>query len=121
MRAKFVAAVLASIVASANGSACAMNSPSAQKTACQVIGGEKLPESSGGAAGLCAAIKEAAQGRFSVEVRVLSEHSLAATVTMANGRSLPEQRLDISDRTLTRKTFEWFAQNLASEAAKANG
>ena len=70
---------------------------------------------------LCAAIEKAAQARFSVEVRVISEHSLAATVTMADGRSLPEQRLDISDRALSRKSFEWFAQNLAAEVAKAGG
>ena len=97
-----------------------MNAPSAaEPAACRVVNGDKLPASSGGADALCAAIEKAAQARFSVEVRVLSRHSLAATVTTAEGLSLPEQRLDISDRELSRKTFEWFAQNLAAEVAKA--
>ena len=98
-----------------------MNSPSAKPAACRVVGGAKLPAASGGADALCAAIEKAAQARFSVEVRVLSPHSLAADVIMADGRSLPEQRLDISDRELSSKSFEWFAQNLAAEVAKASG
>src|SRR5688500_18048913 len=97
MRAKFVGVALAVTIALANGSACAMNAPSAAgPAACRVVNGDKLPASSGGADALCAAIEKAAQARFGVEVRVISEHSLAATVTMADGRSLPEQRLDIS-------------------------
>ena len=58
--------------------------------------------------------------RFSVEVRVLGSSSLAATLTTADGRKLPEQRFASSDRDLTKTSFERFAKALAGEAGKAN-
>lgn len=102
-----------------------MNSPSVQPIDCRVIGASKLPASSGGSEALCAAMRAAADeanaGRFSVEVRVLGTSSLAATLTTADGRQLPEQRFAVSDRVLTKSSFERFAQALAEVAAKANG
>jgi hypothetical protein len=121
MRRKLTAAVLAVTIASANGSACAMNSPSAKPAACRVVDGAKLPGASGGADALCSAIEQVAGDAFSVEVRVLSPSSLTALVTTAEGRRLPEQRLDISDRPFTRGSFERFARNLAAEVARTSG
>ena len=120
MRRNLAAVVLAVTIASANGSACAMNPPSAKPATCQVVNGAKLPAVSGGADALCAAIIQAAGSAFSVEVRVLSPSSLAASVTTADGRRLPEQRLDVSDRPLSKSSFEFFARNLAAEVARTS-
>ena len=122
MRAKFIAVSLAATIASVTGSACAMNAPSATEPAvCRVVHGEKLPPASGGAEALCAAITQAAGKDFKVEVRVISASGLAAAVTMADGRSLPEQRLVVSDRPLSRSSFERFARSIAGEVARAQG
>lgn len=116
--------VLSLATASVAGSACAMNSPTPGLVDCQIVGGEKLPADSGGADALCKAITEAAAKqapgkRFSVEVHVLGRSSLAATVTNADGSRLPEQKMAISDRGLTRGSFERFAQTLAGEVARS--
>ncbi|MDP1908290.1 MAG: hypothetical protein Q8K85_08315, partial [Hyphomicrobium sp.] len=81
------------MVASFPGSACAMNSSSAQLIACRVVDGDKLPADSGGPDALCTAIRNAAAAevpasKFSVEVRVLGNTSLAATLTTADGTIL---------------------------------
>ena len=101
-----------------------MTSQNSPLTDCKVVGGNKLPASSGGSQALCAAIAKAATaqaeaGRFSVEVRVAGSSSLAATLTTADGRKLPEQRFAIMDRTLTKSSFERFAKALADEVARA--
>ena len=108
------------------GSACAMTSPTSHKIDCRVVGGAKLPALSGGPEALCAAIVQAAathapNSRFSVEVRVLGRSSLAATVTTADGRTLPVQKYAVSDREIDKSSFEWFGKVLAGEAAKADG
>ena len=126
MRGKIAAIVSALAILPAAGSACAMNSPTPQLVDCRVVGGEKLPASSGGSEALCTAIREAAalqapDSRFSVEVRVLGRSSLAATVTTANGARLPEQRFAISDRDLTKGSLERFAKALAGQVAGAIG
>lgn len=110
------------MVASFTGSACAMNSPSPQQVDCRVIGGDKLPAEIGGPDALCAAIaraaaSEASASRFSVEVRVLTGSSLAATLKTADGTTLPEQRFAISDRTLTKGSLDRFAKSLVSAVA----
>ena len=66
-------------------------------------------------------IAEAPNSRFSVEVRVLGKALLAATVTTADGKTLPVQKFAVSDRELTKSSFERFAKALAGEAAKADG
>lgn len=111
-------------VASFTGSACAMNPPSHQQIDCRVIGGEKLLTEIGGPDALCAAIARAAVSadpsrRFSVEVRVLSSSSLAATLTTADGTTLPEQRFAISDRNLSKGSLDRFAQSLVDEVSRA--
>lgn len=102
-----------------------MNSPSSHAIDCRVIGGGKLPADSGGADSLCAAITRAAAieapgKKFSVEVRVLGSNALAATLTMADGRILPEQRFSISDRNLTKGSLDRFAKALVGEVGRAS-
>jgi hypothetical protein len=101
-----------------------MTSPTAQPIVCRVVDGNKLPASSGGADALCAAIRQAVdagamKSRFDVEVRVLGQSSLSATLTTASGKTLPVQKFAASDRALTRTSFERFAQALVDAAAKA--
>jgi hypothetical protein len=98
-----------------------MNSPSAKLTPCRVVDGAKLPTASGGVDALCSAIAQAAGEAFTVEVRVLSPSSLEALVTTADGRRLPEQRLDVSDAQFTKGSFERFARNLAGQVARSDG
>lgn len=101
-----------------------MNSPTPQMINCRVIGGDKLPADTGGADALCAAITRAAASdapnrRFSVEVRVFGSSLLAATLTTDDGRILPEQKLEISDRGFTNESFERFAKVIVGEVARA--
>lgn len=117
--------LLALTAISAAGSACAMSSPT-PPVDCRVVGGGKLPAETGGADGLCKAIRNAAAEvapgrRFRVEVSVLGRSALAARVTTADGVSLPEQKMAISDRALTRGSIERFARSLAGEVARAPG
>ena len=102
-----------------------MNSPSPQLIDCRVVGGDKLPASSGGSEALCAAITRAAAAevparKFSVEVRVLGPSSLAATLTTAEGKKLPEQKMAISDRSLTKGSLERFAKAIVGQLAHAD-
>lgn len=112
------------MAASLSGGACAMASPSGQSTPCRIVDGDKLPDGSGGAAALCAAIERAAAAKtpgvaYTVEVKVLSASRLAATIT-ADGRKLPEQNFAIMDRELNGASFERFAAALADQLAKAH-
>lgn len=91
---------------------------------CRIVGADKLPAESGGAEALCAALEQALSSAspgagYSVEVRVLSPHSLAATVRTADGRALPEQKMAVSDRTLTKGSIERFARAVGAALAKA--
>ena len=101
-----------------------MNSSTPQLVDCRIVGGDSLPADSGGSDALCAAIREAAAEqapgrRFSVEVTVKGPSMLAATVTTADGARLPEQKMAVSDRQLTRGSLERFAKALAGEVARA--
>jgi hypothetical protein len=105
-----------------SGNACAMNAPDNHSTHCRVVGGEKLPRGSGGTVALCSAIEQAVSGRapgkaVTVEVRVLPNSMLAATLTV-NGRALPEQKFASMDRDLDSHSFERFANALAEQVAK---
>lgn len=93
---------------------------------CRVVGDAKLPGETGGADALCRAIRdaaaEAAPGRrFAVEVTVLGRSALTAKVTTAAGVSLPEQKMAISDRGLTRGSIDRFARAVAGQVAQAPG
>ena len=98
-----------------------MNSPSQQQVQCRVVGVEKLPAAAGNADSICAAIASAAAAgapaaRFSVEVRVLGQSALAATLTTADGKILPEQKFASSDRVLTANSIDFFARSLVETA-----
>lgn len=112
------------LAAFATGSACAMNAPPPRDFECTVERGEILPAASGGAAALCADIK-AAMAPLSapptkVSVRIVSAHSMAATVTVGSAQ-LPVLRIDRSDRELSRSAFRRFAQSIAAASASARG
>ena len=120
------AVILALAIASASGSAGGMTHSPSRPEHCRVIGGEKLPAEIGGPRGLCATIETAVRQRlpsasFAVEVRVLSDSSLAATVKLRNGRTLPELRMAVSDRKLNRGSVIRFASAIASQIAEAGG
>lgn len=124
MREKLATALLAAALMSSSGSACAMSSSESPQPRCRVIGGEKLPEETGGAETLCAAIAQAATARaagvnYSVEVRVLSRSRLSANVVLSDGVMLREQNLATMDRDLSRSSIERFAQAIAAELARA--
>jgi len=120
---KAAAAVLAMAAVSVGGSACAMNQPNSGP-GCTVDGSELLPAAAGGADSICAAIGEAARSRapgisFTVEVRVLSASALTAVVRLSDGRTLPEQKMAVSDRQLNPASIERFAAAIAAEIGKA--
>ena len=127
MRQGLVITVVAAALGCVSGSACAMNSTDSQPApSCRVIEGNKLPAESGGADALCreiaAATAQAAPGvRYSIEIRVLPRSRLSATVTTADGRTLPEQGMASMDKPLTAGSFKRFAASIASELAKAVG
>jgi hypothetical protein len=124
VRDKIAAIMLAITVASAGGSACAMNNPN-YGPRCEVVGAELLPAEAGGADAICAAIRAAAESQapgvsFSVEVRVQSASSLAATVRLADGRTLAEQKMAVSDRQLNRGSIDRFAAAIAAEIGRTS-
>lgn len=100
-----------------------MESPNIQSPRCQVTDAGKLPDKSGGANALCAAIESAVSARapgvaFTVDVRVISASRLAANVTRA-GKPLPKQQFAIMDRELGEDSFGRFAAAIADQIAKA--
>ena len=101
-----------------------MNSPAPSTARCHVIGADKLPADIGGADSICAAIAHAAAQSpgpaFTVEVRVLGASSLAATLTTADGKVLPEQKMAVSDRVLGRDSIDRFAASLVGTVARAH-
>ena len=101
-----------------------MDRPMDSAERCRVTGVDKLPAEVGGAAGICAAIQQAAaadapDAAYSVEVRIASSTRLSAVVTMDDSRVLPERTLAISDSNLRKSSIERFAKGLAAEIAKA--
>ena len=100
-----------------------MTAEASGKAQCTVIGGDKLPAESGGADGVCNAIRsalaKAAPGAsVSVEVRVLTP-SMLATMLVVEGEALPEQKFAVMDRNLNSRSIERFAQSIATKVAKA--
>ena len=107
------------LLAASSGSACAMTTPKTALT-CTVSGGDKLPSETGGPEALCKAIRAAAGDKghgASVAVRIASAYSAAASVTLADGRTLPDVNVSISDRTLNRRSIEMLAQGVARQLA----
>ena len=111
-------------VASAGGSACAMSMDQSAATECTVIGGEKLPQETGGAAGICAAVKEALKAQpggrsVRVQIQVKSNSWLVARIER-DGTALPEQNMAIADSKLTKGSVERFARAIA-QAVSTSG
>lgn len=103
-----------------------MGESNAEPPPCVVSGEEKLPAEVGGADTVCAAILNAAQESAAgalraVDVQIQSSSALSATVQLADGRVLPEQKLAVSDRQLNRGSIERFASAIAAEIVKARG
>ncbi len=101
-----------------------MTAPSTPLVDCRVVGAEKLPTASGGADAFCNALKRAAASdapnkKFRVDVQVRGASTLVATITLADGKKLPEQTFSISDRVLTKGSLERFAQGLVSDVVRA--
>ena len=116
---------LTAIIACLFGSACAMAQPSKPARECRVENANKLPSDIGGERGICAAIEhavvaEVAGADYSVDVRILSPNVIAATVTLADGRILPEQKMAISDSQMRKSAIDRFAKSLAVKITEAN-
>jgi hypothetical protein len=90
-----------------------MTEASSPASRCVVNGAEQLPAGLGGADAVCAAIDRAVKGAdASVVVTIVSPHAMVANVT-AGGRTLPEQRVDVSDHELTARSIEMLANSVA--------
>jgi hypothetical protein len=90
---------------------------------CRVVGAEKLPKDSGGAASICSAIERAIAAaapkvRYTAEVRVISRSALAVNVEV-DGRKLAEQHFAVMDRNLNPGSIKRFAEAVGAEVAKA--
>ena len=88
-----------------------------------MLGSEKLPARSGGAAAVCSEIERAVASaapkvRYSADVRVLSKSRLSAALVV-NGRALPEQKFAIMDSELDAGAIKRFAASLANAVAEA--
>jgi len=124
MREKLCYAVTAIALAASGQAACAMSGESSSRGECRVANGKELPAETGGEDALCQSIRQAVAAKlpgvsFTAEVKVLSKSSLAATIVAADGRKVPETRHQVMDATLSRKSFERFANSLAAKLAAA--
>lgn len=109
------------------GSACAMQSREQQSIVCSVEASTKAPPELQQEGAICGPIARAAEaaardsglaaGTISVKVEVLSPFSIAAT-TSVEGRALPTQRVDVSDRALGASSIEMLARGVALQLAQ---
>jgi hypothetical protein len=112
------------ISALGTGGACAMNQKRGSSGyRCSVTGNEKMAEAAGGSAALCAEIGKAlAEVRHAdtatVEIQVRRSH-LSATVKLADGRTLPEIGLAVSDAPLSGNAIKSFALQIAMAVREA--
>jgi hypothetical protein len=115
------------VTVAASGSACAMNSTPSQSFRCVVEGAERLPPGLGGGDAVCSAVAKAATpvlerngvdaGAVSVVITVQSASAISAATSVA-GKSLPEQKVAISDRSLNPRAIDMLANAVAAELAK---
>ena len=104
--------------------ACAMTPPSATSIDCTLVGADKLPASAGPSDTLCNRIRSAiassapASG-VSVTVQVHTSHFISAAATLADGRTLPEQKVATSDADLNERAVEMLANGLARQIREA--
>ncbi len=124
MREGLASLAVAVALGGATSSACAMNASHDKTLGCSVIGAEQLPAESGGADALCKAIATAVAVQapglgYSVEVHVLPQSRMSASVRLQDGRKLADQKFASMDRPLSSGSFQRFADAIASEVAKA--
>jgi len=96
---------------------------------CSVKLATNLPAEIGGPDAVCAAITQATlpamqhagidASQLSVEVRVMSNHRIAAVAALS-GKRLPEHVIDVADRSLNRRAIEMLAAAMAAEVAKSS-
>ncbi len=92
---------------------------------CRVDIAAKLPAAAGGADEICTAIRNAVRSQAPqasvalIDVRVPSPAKIAATVTLKDGRKLPEQTMAISDGVLNGRAIERFARAVADQIGAA--
>jgi hypothetical protein len=94
----------------------------AEQQRCLVSGAERLPAEVGGVDALCAAFARAlapVSPKPSVEVTVESRYLLSVTVTLANGRRLPDVKLGSSDRPLGPQAIQMVADSVAKRVTRA--
>jgi hypothetical protein len=116
---------VATALAFASGSACAMTAAD-PRVQCHVINGGKLSKASGGSDALCHAVqsaigKQVQAQKYSVEITVLGPSRISVQVTSGDGRKIVEQKYGSMDRELTGTSFERFANSLAAELVEADG
>ena len=98
-----------------------MGMSTAQSPQCVVSGADRLPAGLSGD-DICSAIRAAARetaprADYSVDVRVVSATSLAASIRLGDGKILPEQKMAVSDRQLNAGSIERFAAAIARAVA----
>jgi hypothetical protein len=90
-----------------------------QTASCTVTGPAKFAQGAGGTDALCravaAALAKEAPGAHRVEVRLLSASRMAASVRLADGRTLPELHFGVSDATIGAGAVGRFAQDIANQ------
>ena len=100
-------------------SACAMTAPAAPQVACTVEGSKHLPPETGGETALCGAIRQAVSdaGHSSARVQVIvrSPSQVSATVTLADGRSLPAVTTATADRNLSSRSVRMLADAISAQ------
>ena len=120
-----LAAVAVLAMTSATGGAHMMSQSKSPSVACKVVGADKLLADAGGAMNLCEQIQSAAAAAapgvpFAVEIQSPAAHTLAARISLPNGRVLPDLNITIIDRPLDRSSIERFANAIASQVAEAS-
>ncbi|MCL6699444.1 hypothetical protein LZ496_11705 [Sphingomonas sp. NSE70-1] len=102
-----------------------MNQSKSRAVTCSVVGAEKLLADAGGPASLCELVKIAAAAAapgvpFAVEIRSPSAHTLAARISLPDGRVLPDLNITINDRVMDRGSIERFASAIASRVEETS-
>lgn len=101
-----------------------MNKDQSAVAECTVAGGEKLPLETGGAAGICAAVKQAlgaqaGERSVRVHIQVKSSSWLVARIER-DEVALPDQSMAVADSKLTKGSVERFARAIA-QAVSTSG
>lgn len=104
------------LLAASTGSACAMTTPT-----CTLAGADKLPADIPRdfvCEAIRSAVGESGHG-VSIAVRIVSAHGAAASVTLPNGRTLPDVNVSASDSKLNRRSIDMLARGIARQLASA--